>query len=467
MAIEFKEKVGDGAYGDVWLAYDTELKRRVAAKIIRPSDAFRKQTLAHAQALTQLDHPTIVKVFSIETVDDPESPGVSVEAILMEFVDGPTLAKLLANNKVGIEETRRIGASIIDAVEHMKERKMPHGDLHEGNIMATDDRVVVIDVAYLSGALSTKSLEARVASDRRSLQHLIEEMLERCDDSASRITAFRDNVKRDPSYAGLRNALNASLMKSVNAADSVRPPTPTLSKRISVDTDWFQENFANAHFAMDKLGLGGRFELRFAVDQSLDHPLDVLRAAVTQTVSSKTGGQLRLMRLDRAVPHAAADGIVAEAGVDSPQLGASQYDYWALKTNGDFFLLQRLAEDYQFDHKLWFDATIVRAAASLRFASSLYSRLGVKTDATLMIRTTYRGLKGRILASGSGTVQLFSDYPADVNEWASEIRVSLNRSGGSLVDEVKTLVAPMLMRFNFAALNDATYASVIERYVGP
>ncbi len=466
MAIVFKRKIGTGVYADVWLADDTELKRLVAAKIIRPSDAFGKQTLAHAQVLTQLDHPSIVKVFSIATVEDPESPGVQVEAILMEFVDASTLAERTAAGQIGLPETRRIGATLIDVVGYMEARGMPNGDLHESNVLVNDEKVVVIDVAYLSGTLSSVSRDARVLRDRRSLQHLIEGMLERCDDSASRVAAFRDAIRVDASYAGVRAALDNASRDTV--APTVRTAiAPVVSSTRTVmldDGSWFQTNSTNAESGIGKLGLSGLVEFRFAVDQKLDKTPNELREAVRRADRSSATGAFDILRLDRGRLRPTEQGIVSEISVENGGVrGHSAYDYWALRVNGDFFLLQGLIEDHSVDNTLWFDASIARVASGLLFAKALYSDLGASAESTLSARIAHRGLAGRTLRSAQMSVDLFDDHQTGEYQSQREIRVSLGALDGDFTESVKRIVVPMFELFNFASFTDNVYIEAIRR----
>ncbi len=89
------EKIGSGGMGDVYLAEDTKLDRKVALKVLPPelaeSEERRARFQREAKALAALDHPNIVTVHSVEEAD-------GTHFITMELVKGKTLAELLPKN---------------------------------------------------------------------------------------------------------------------------------------------------------------------------------------------------------------------------------------------------------------------------------------------------------------------------------------------------------------------------------
>ncbi len=90
------EKIGSGGMGDVYLAEDTKLDRKVALKVLPPEMAESEQRRARfkreAKALAALDHPNIVQVFSVE-----EAEGTPF--ITMQLVQGKTLTELLPSGQ--------------------------------------------------------------------------------------------------------------------------------------------------------------------------------------------------------------------------------------------------------------------------------------------------------------------------------------------------------------------------------
>jgi len=107
------EKIGSGAMGDVYLAEDTKLDRKVALKVLPPelaeSEERRARFTREAKALAALDHPNIVQVFSVE-----ESSGIHF--ITMQLVHGKTLTELLPKNGFVLSKFLDIAIPMADAV---------------------------------------------------------------------------------------------------------------------------------------------------------------------------------------------------------------------------------------------------------------------------------------------------------------------------------------------------------------
>jgi serine/threonine protein kinase len=137
------EKIGAGGIGDVYLAEDTTLNRRVALKVLPPelaeSDERRARFTREAKALAALNHPNIVTVHSVE-----EDGGVHF--ITMELVKGKTLGELLPRQGFPLDRFFDIAVPLSDAVAAAHEQSIVHRDLKPGNVMVTDEgRVKVLD----------------------------------------------------------------------------------------------------------------------------------------------------------------------------------------------------------------------------------------------------------------------------------------------------------------------------------
>ncbi|HSM13152.1 MAG TPA: serine/threonine-protein kinase, partial [Thermoanaerobaculia bacterium] len=106
---EITAKLGEGGMGEVYRATDTKLKRDVAIKVLPPAFTEDKERLARfereAQLLAQLQHPNIASIYGLE-----ESG--AVQALVMELVEGPTLAERLAEGPLPLEESLAIAREI-------------------------------------------------------------------------------------------------------------------------------------------------------------------------------------------------------------------------------------------------------------------------------------------------------------------------------------------------------------------
>ena len=130
---EIAGQLGAGGMGEVWLARDTRLEREVAlkvlpARLIADSDAlalFRNEALA----LASLNHPNIATIHGLE-----EMPGGTM-VLVMEHVEGESLAARIARGPLALEEAMQLGAQVAQALEVAHERGVVHRDLKPGNIM--------------------------------------------------------------------------------------------------------------------------------------------------------------------------------------------------------------------------------------------------------------------------------------------------------------------------------------------
>src|SRR5215468_10178025 len=131
---EIVSPLGAGGMGEVYRGHDTRLGRTVAIKIL-PSqfsaDAVRKQRFEReAKTISQLNHPNICTLHDIGSQD-------GIDYLVMEFVEGETLAKRLEKGPLPIEQVLKYGAQIADALDKAHRSGVVHRDLKPGNIMLT------------------------------------------------------------------------------------------------------------------------------------------------------------------------------------------------------------------------------------------------------------------------------------------------------------------------------------------
>src|SRR6266496_1008970 len=133
--------LGAGGMGEVWKARDTRLGREVAVKVLPAevaSDPSRlKRFEKEARAASALNHPNIVTIYDIGSVD-------SVSYIAMEKVDGKTLREVLFSGPLPIKRLLQIAAQIADGLARAHEAGIVHRDLKPENLMVTKDGLVKI-----------------------------------------------------------------------------------------------------------------------------------------------------------------------------------------------------------------------------------------------------------------------------------------------------------------------------------
>ena len=135
--------IGEGGMGQVWQATDTQLNRQVALKILPDAFADDPDRLARfqreAQVLASLNHPGIASIYGIEKSDD-------TQALVLELVEGPTLADRIAKGPISIDEALPIANQIAEALEAAHEAGMIHRELKPANIkVKADGTVKVLD----------------------------------------------------------------------------------------------------------------------------------------------------------------------------------------------------------------------------------------------------------------------------------------------------------------------------------
>jgi Tol biopolymer transport system component len=140
---EITAKLGAGGMGEVYRATDTKLKREVAIKVLPQAftaDADRLVRFEReAQMLAQLHHPRIASIFGLE-----ESSGV--RGLVMELVEGPTLAERLEPGALPLDEALAIARQIAEALEAAHEKGIVHRDLKPQNVKVTaGGQVKVLD----------------------------------------------------------------------------------------------------------------------------------------------------------------------------------------------------------------------------------------------------------------------------------------------------------------------------------
>ncbi|HYE86134.1 MAG TPA: protein kinase, partial [Vicinamibacterales bacterium] len=138
---EIDAPLGAGGMGEVYSATDTRLKRRVAIKILPTSVAATPDRLARfereAEVLASLNHPHIAAIYGVEESHH-------TKALVMELVEGATLADRIAQGPIPLDEALPIARQIIDALEAAHDQGIVHRDLKPANIKVRDDGTVKV-----------------------------------------------------------------------------------------------------------------------------------------------------------------------------------------------------------------------------------------------------------------------------------------------------------------------------------
>jgi eukaryotic-like serine/threonine-protein kinase len=145
---EIEVPIGSGGMGEVYRARDTRLNRDVAIKIVTNLLASDPIWLARfeqeAQLLASLNHPHIAQIYGFEDFPVTGFGHTHVRALVMELVDGKTLADRIASGPIPLEEALVLAKQIADALESAHERGIIHRDLKPANIKLTSHGAVKV-----------------------------------------------------------------------------------------------------------------------------------------------------------------------------------------------------------------------------------------------------------------------------------------------------------------------------------
>ncbi len=137
--------IGEGGMGQVYQATDTKLKRQVALKILPEAFSADPERLARfqreAEVLASLNHPNIAAIHGLEEEND-------TRALVLELVEGPTLADRIAKGPIHLDEALPIAKQIAEALEAAHEAGVIHRDLKPANIKVRDDGTVKVLVPH-------------------------------------------------------------------------------------------------------------------------------------------------------------------------------------------------------------------------------------------------------------------------------------------------------------------------------
>jgi serine/threonine protein kinase len=147
---EVLEQIGQGGMGVVYKARDTRLDRFVAIKI--SAAQFTERFEREARAIAALNHPHICALYDVGS-----------DYLVMEFVDGPTLAERIKAETIPLEEALAIARQITEAVEAAHEKGIVHRDLKPANVKISPEGVVKVLDFGLAKAMSSDTAPARPA----------------------------------------------------------------------------------------------------------------------------------------------------------------------------------------------------------------------------------------------------------------------------------------------------------------
>ena len=156
------EKLGRGGMGEVYLAEDQQLGRKVAIKFLPPEiagdDRARQRLLREAKTAATLDHPNICAIYEVGQEGD-------CSFIVLQYIDGETLAARLRHHRPDVQEALAIAEQVAEALKQAHTRGIVHRDIKPENIMLTTGaQVKVLDFGLAKVVHDPQMVEADTAS---------------------------------------------------------------------------------------------------------------------------------------------------------------------------------------------------------------------------------------------------------------------------------------------------------------
>ncbi|HEY4231579.1 MAG TPA: protein kinase, partial [Thermoanaerobaculia bacterium] len=171
---EILAPLGAGGMGEVYRARDSRLERTVAIKVLPAhlsgSEEMRQRFEREAKAISQITHPHICALYDIGREGN-------LEFLVMEYLEGETLADRLARGPLPSEQLLRYGIEIADALDKAHRAGIVHRDLKPGNVMLTKGGVKLLDFGlakFQSSAAGATNSVSRLATEMQASKPLTE-----------------------------------------------------------------------------------------------------------------------------------------------------------------------------------------------------------------------------------------------------------------------------------------------------
>jgi serine/threonine protein kinase/Tol biopolymer transport system component len=179
-AYRILSQLGAGGMGEVYRARDTQLGRDVAIKVLPPAFVADRDRLARfeqeARVLASMNHPHIGAIYGFERVDPSIGAGyAAVPALVLELVEGETLADRIARGPLPVAEALQTARQIADALEAAHEHGIIHRDLKPANIkVRADGTVKVLDFGLAKALTRTDGSSADAMNSPTFAPHATE-----------------------------------------------------------------------------------------------------------------------------------------------------------------------------------------------------------------------------------------------------------------------------------------------------
>ena len=257
---ELSEMLGAGGMGEVYKARDTRLERSVAIKVLpshlSSNPALRERFEREARTISSISHPNICALYDVGSAPlaegtGPGTPGSELHYLVMELLEGESLAERIGKGPLPIEQVLQYGIEIASALDKAHRAGIVHRDLKPGNIMLTRSGAKLLDFGLAKYAQQRPPIEGLTSlpTEHRPLtqegtilgtfQYMAPEQLEGLEaDGRTDIFAFGavlyEMVTGRRAFEGkTRTSLIAAIVdRDPPAISSLQPLTPPSLERI-------------------------------------------------------------------------------------------------------------------------------------------------------------------------------------------------------------------------------------------
>jgi Tol biopolymer transport system component len=162
--------IGEGGMGQVYRASDTRLERAVAIKVLPAAlaaDKVRRDRFEReARSISRLEHPNICPLYDVGELPADLGGGLF---LVMQFLEGETLAERLSRGALAIKESLEVGIQIAEALSAAHRAGIVHRDLKPGNVMLTRAGARLLDFGLARTVTNATGADTSVSNDRTSL----------------------------------------------------------------------------------------------------------------------------------------------------------------------------------------------------------------------------------------------------------------------------------------------------------
>lgn len=317
-----------------------------------------------------------------------------------------------------------------------------------------DNKIMFIrvDDGKVDGVFNTDGyIDARQYNASKVVEFICQRVVLLTNDSkkASNITVEEINTNKE-NDKGINHRLNLI--------------TPSTNETLPIWNDeWLKKHSEIAMPSLLKTGKSAYMEVRFALEPPKPNftPQELNEAARISTLSTSWPIGVYLGNRVEYKPKPKTDGIVAEINIS----GVS-YDYWAIRRNGDFYLLRSIYEDQRDSAKIFFDIRIIRITEVLLYCARLFNNLKIDSTKNVSIVIKHGGIKGRIIGVANASKDTFYDNRiCEENDFESKIITPLSGLESNLVANVKELTQPLFELFYFFEISDNIYDELVNGFV--